>query len=328
MTTFAAFFPQVSAIIPIYNGASELPDLLACLHNQAYPKERVEYLLVDNASRDRTPELLQKALVTAAQRGLNLRVLSENQIQSSYAARNRGIRAATGEILAFTDTDCRPQTDWLYEIVQPFARQQVGLVAGEVASLPGKTLLEWYAEQQQFLTQKNTLAHPFYPYGQTANLAVRRQVFEQVGLFRPYLTTGGDADLCWRTQQETAWTLEFAEAAIVRHHHRATFQDLRSQWQRYGRSNRYLHELHGIELMREISRREVGYRLLRWLVKELPVNGVKTLVRRGKPVDLIHTPLQLFCARNRYLGQANAQLSEAARQIEWLNQSQEAIPLG
>ncbi|HAG83982.1 MAG TPA: glycosyltransferase, partial [Cyanobacteria bacterium UBA12227] len=149
-----AFFPRVSVIVPIYNGETDLPDLIRSLLSQTYPKELVEYLLVDNNSRDRTPAILEKAEQDAASQGIKLSHLTENQIQSSYAARNQAIQASTGEILAFTDADCRPVPQWLNLLVEPFADPKVGLVVGEIAALPGKTLLEQHADRQSTLSQK------------------------------------------------------------------------------------------------------------------------------------------------------------------------------
>ncbi len=309
------FLPNVSVIVPIYNGEADLVDLLDCLRRQTYPTDQVEYCLVDNGSHDRTPEILK----SAGQAGFTVHALSEPHIQSSYATRNVGIRAATGEILAFTDADCRPNPNWLEDLIAPFEESGVGLVAGEIKALPGDTLLEHHADRQETLSQKHTLAHPFCPYGQTANLAVRHQVFEQVGLFRPYLTTGGDADICWRILRETSWQMRFAEQAIVRHRHRATWAELHSQWQRYGRSNRYLHDLHGVELMRDLSLRDYGYRLSRWLFKEFPIATVRTLQQKGTLADMLSTPIGLTCAHARATGQRQAQLPPSAQQIEWLN---------
>ena len=306
--------PKISVIVPIYNGEADLLDLLGCLRMQTYPRDRVEYCLIDNGSDDRTSEILK----SASRAGFTVHALSEPHIQSSYAARNVGIRAATGEILAFTDADCRPKPNWLEDLIAPFEESVVGLVAGEIRALPGDTLLEDYADRQETLSQKHTLAHPFCAYGQTANLAVRYQVFEQVGLFRPYLTTGGDADLCWRILRETSWRLRCAEQAIVRHRHRATWAELRSQWQRYGRSSRYLHELHGVGLARDLSLQQYGYRLSRWLLKELPIATVRTLQRKGTLADMLSTPIGLVCAHAHEIGQRHAQLPPLAQQIEWL----------
>lgn len=266
-TTATSPLPMVSVVVPIYNGEADLPELINCLLSQTYPKDRVEYLLVDNNSSDRTLTILK---TSAENCPITIRPLSENQIQSSYSARNTGIRAAVSEIIVFTDADCRPQPQWLDALIKPFVNKEVVIVAGEVLPLPGTTLLEQHAEREQTLSQKHTLNHAFRPYGQTANLAIRRIALEKAGLFRPYLTTGGDADICWRILEENIGRLEFAPNAIVQHHHRTTLKELQSQWRRYGRSNRYLHELHGVDLMREITLKECGYRLARWLLKEVP----------------------------------------------------------
>ncbi|NJK77546.1 MAG: glycosyltransferase [Microcoleus sp. SU_5_6] len=246
---------------------------------------------------------------------MNIRILAENEIQSSYAARNRGIRASQGEIIAFTDVDCRPESDWLENLVQPFADSDIGIVAGEILALPGKTLLEKHADRENILSQKHTLAHPFCAYGQTANLAVRKTVLQQIGLFRPYLTSGGDADLCWRIWRQTPYKIYFAESAIVRHRHRNTIKHLYSQWYRYGESNQYLHELHGVDLMRELTVGEYVYRLVRWLLKELPVAAAKSAIGKAEVVDLLSTPIGLFNVRSRSIGQRQAKLPESAWEI-------------
>ncbi len=313
--TTDTFLPNVSVVIPIYNCETDLPELVNCLFAQTYPKELVEYLLVDNNSSDRTFELLQQAADISP---ILIRVFSENKIQSSYAARNTGIRAANSQIIAFTDADCRPQPEWLKLLVAPFVNNDVVIVAGEITALPGNSLLEKFAENQQTLSQKHTLNHKFCPYGQTANLAIRRQALEKVGLFRPYLTTGGDADICWRIQQENIGHLEFATEAIVKHRHRTTLKELQSQWRRYGHSNRYLHELYGVELMRDITLKECSYRLARWLFKELPKESIKSLAGKTHLIDLFKTPIGILTARARTVGQREAKLPQQAKIIETL----------
>lgn len=304
-------------VVPIYNGAADLPELIRCLQAQTYPTEKVEYCLVDNNSSDETAE----GLAAAAQRSdFPLRPLREAEIQSSYAARNTGIRAARSDIIALTDADCRPEPTWLERLVQPFQNPDVGLVAGGIEALEPQTFLERYAERHKFLSQTYTLEHPFCPYGQTANLAVRRQALQQVGLFRPYLTTGGDADLCWRILRETDWLLKFAQTAVVRHRHRATWEELSKQWRRYGESNRYLHELHGVDLQ---SSQPLGKTVLRWLVKRLPRDSVKFVLGRSDLVDLLSPPIATYVARARMQGQQEAQLPDAAREIAWLAENSE-----
>jgi glycosyltransferase involved in cell wall biosynthesis len=321
------FVPQVSVVVPIYNGEADLPDLIECLRSQTYPSDKVEYLLVDNNSRDRTSVIIETAVSNppsvpplvgggSSLDKITIRHLSENQIQSSYAARNKGLHASTGEIIAFTDADCRPESDWLENLVKPFVDLEIGISVGEILALPGKSILEQHADRQNTLSQKHTLGHPFCAYGQTANLAIRRQVLAAVGLFRPYLTSGGDADLCWRILRETSYKLYFAENAIVRHRHRSTIKQLQSQWYRYGESNKYLHELYGVDLMRELTLQEYCYRLTRWLFKELPVAVVKSAIGKADLVDFFNTPIGLLNVRARAIGQRQAKLPESAWEIE------------
>lgn len=311
-------WPTVSVIVPIYNGEEDLTDLLDCLIQQTYPKEKTEYFLVDNNSSDRTSDILATAVKKANRDGLKFYHLSENQIQSSYAARNAGIKASSGEILVFTDMDCRPYPNWVEEMVKPFATSSVGIVAGELIALKGDSILEKYAERVEIMHQKFLLEHPFCPYGQTANLAIRKKILEKVGLFRPYLTTGGDADICWRIQRETDFKLEYAPKAIIQHRHRSNFKSFQSQFRRYGSSNRYLHELHGVELMRECTVKELVYGVGRWMVKDVPKKTVKLLLGQADWIDLMRTPIDLIGFRARSIGQQEAKLPEKAKQIEWL----------
>lgn len=315
---FSSYLPSVSVIVPIYNGEQDLSGLLDRLMSQTYPAQQVEYLLVDNASSDRTPQILAEAADQFAAKGLAYKALSERDIQSAYAARNTGIRAASGEFLAFTDADCYPRPDWLCNLIQPFQDEQVGLVAGEVTAFPGTTLLERYAESKGTMSQQDTLAHPFCPYGQTANLGIRLTALKQVGLFRPYMTTGGDADICWRIQQEgtfkgNPWEIYYAENASVQHRHRQTLEDLRKQWYRYGKSNRYLNELHGVKLAWPLPQKERNRTILRWAIKELPLATFKRLFGRGSVVDMLISPLDIYCAQARDVGQKEAKLPENAR---------------
>jgi cellulose synthase/poly-beta-1,6-N-acetylglucosamine synthase-like glycosyltransferase len=307
----------ISVIIPIYNGEKDLPELLECLEKQNYPQELVEYLLVDNNSQDSTAKILATA-VQNKKKGFKLHHLTEAKIQSSYAARNRGIRRSQYDLLAFTDADCRPQPNWLTELVKPFQDSQVGISVGEIMALTGNSLLEQYAEQKELMSQKFLLQHSYCAYGQTANIAIRKQAFVEVGLFRPYLTTGGDADICWRIQKESHWQLKYAPEAIISHRHRSNFKTFKSQFHRYGCSNEYLHELHGVPLMRELTTKEIMYRLSRWLVKEMPKNSLKLVTGKASAIDLISTPIDLIGFHARTQGQKASKLPEIAKQIEWL----------
>lgn len=308
--------PFVSIIIPVYNGEKDIPELVECLNNQTYNLEQVEFILVDNNSSDNTFKLIKQKAKELAQ--LNLKCIQENEIQSSYAARNQGIKNAQGNILAFTDVDCRPQKDWLEKLIQPFSDPKVMIVAGEIKAIKGDSLLEKYADKRDILSQKYTLANDFFPYGQTANLALRKEALKVVGLFRPYLTTGGDADICWRILKEIESEIKFVPDALVLHRHRDNLKDFKSQWRRYGKSSKYLHQLHGSKLMPEYSASKYSYRLLVWLIREFPKNILKILIGKGNFVDLIHTPLDMMVGKLRSSSQKSANLPDEAKEIDHL----------
>jgi len=310
---------KASVIVPIYNGENDLPDLIRCLQLQTYPRNQIEYILVDNNSNDRTAKILKASVIEGAKKGLLFKALQKSQIQSSYAARNQGIKAARGEILAFTDADCRPFPDWIEKLIQPFTNPDIGIVVGGLIALPGNSLLEKYAERTKMMSPHFLLEHPFGAFGQTANLAICKKAFKQIGLFRPYLTTGGDADICWRIQRETGFKLTFSGEAIIRHRHRSTLPELISQWQRYGRSHLYLHELHGVDLMEDLTFKTSLYCLSRWLFKDLPRDSFQLIQGKVPVIDLIKTPIELIISQARNSGQREAILPEKARQIEWLD---------
>lgn len=88
--------PFVPVIVPVYNGEATIEGCIRSLLEWHYPKKRYEILVVDSNSTDNTSTIVKKYPV---------RYLVEDEIQNPCAARNRGIREARGEILAFTDAD-------------------------------------------------------------------------------------------------------------------------------------------------------------------------------------------------------------------------------
>ena len=117
---------------------------------------------------------------------------------------------------------------------------RVNLVTGEVRLLPCHNLIERFCERIRFLSQEETLKHRFMPFAQTANLAVRREVLSNIWLFRPYIFSGGDADLCWRFEQKTGEKLKFIKKAFVMHPASRTLGELRRKFYIYGIGDRVL----------------------------------------------------------------------------------------
>lgn len=216
--------PFVSVIVPVFNGERVIADCIESLLDQTYPK--YEIIVVDNNSKDNTAKIVKQYPV---------KYLLENKIQSSYAARNKGIIHSKGDILAFIDADCVASKEWLSEGIKPFIRPEVGCVAGEIVAYKPKERIERFFEKTNFFSVKRLLEnYTFLPAAVTANVFYRRKVFELIGLFDSNTVTAGDIDFSWRMQLFTKYKIAPAEKAIVYHRHRKTYLSLFKQHKRYG----------------------------------------------------------------------------------------------
>ena len=217
---------RFSVVVPVHNNPADLRNCIESLKALDYPRERYEIIVVDNNSTDDTAAVASAMGVTC---------LSETQFQSSYAARNTGIKAAKGEFIAFTDSDCIADRGWLKAIDAASGDEAAGCLAGEILSVPPTTTVERFSEKIGLLRQKGPLSGwHFKPYAQTANAVYRKAVFDRIGLFDPTTNSGGDAAIAWRMLDKTEFTIRFVPEAIVYHHHRTSVPDLYSQFRRYG----------------------------------------------------------------------------------------------
>jgi len=220
----------VSIIVPVFNARETISDCLESIQSLDYPKEKLEIIVVDNGSNDRSDEIAQK---------FKVEMLFETSMKSSYAARNKGVREAKGEMLAFTDADCVVSPGWLKHMVQHWTDSSIGCFAGEIKAFQPKTIIEKFSERKDILNQRHTFNNPYLPYAQTANVGFRKQVFEQIGLFDSEMKTGGDADFCWRMQKQTRFQIRFIPKAVVYHKHRDSVRGLYKQFQKYEYARKY-----------------------------------------------------------------------------------------
>ena len=184
----SGFIPRtkLSVIIPVRNEARHILNLLHDLERQNYPPELFEVLIVDDHSEDKTSQLLLGAIPVTK---LNLRLISLAELEGGSgkkAAIRQGIAQATGELLVFTDGDCRVQPDWLRLFAYTYTSTNALFISGPVSFHHTHTLLE-RLQLVEFASLIGVggasigLRQPNMCNG--ANLAYTRKVFEEVGGF-------------------------------------------------------------------------------------------------------------------------------------------------
>ncbi|WP_198378878.1 glycosyltransferase, partial [Neoroseomonas rubea] len=206
--------PDVSVVIPCKNRARMLWDCFEGLAAQTLPRHRFEVVLVDNVSTDDLA-----ALCARARDELGLAVAHERMAEDRGPApsRNRGVALARAPIIAFTDSDCRPEPGWLEAGLAAFADPAVALVSGPVVPKPGQPV--GMTSKITFVTE---VEHPTFP---TANAWYRRDLFLDQGGFDATLsfrdpfdraTEGADVDLAW-TLIKAGHARRFVPEAVVLH---------------------------------------------------------------------------------------------------------------
>ncbi|MDQ3759006.1 MAG: glycosyltransferase [Actinomycetota bacterium] len=238
--------PVVSVVVPFRGGASDAARLTASLERLDL-REGDEVIVADNSEAKSFGE------------GSGVRAVRATKERSSYHARNAGAAAAAeswksrmerassnsrvgrAEWLVFTDADCVPEPGLIGAYFAEPVSDDVGALAGGVTSDPDQShFLARYAADRGFLDQEDGV-HTAENAAATANLAVRRAAFDEIGGFTEGIRSGGDVDLC-RRLVAAGWRIERRTGATVRHLHRESLPDLMRTIARYGAGARWLNE--------------------------------------------------------------------------------------
>ncbi len=229
-----ARFPKVSVVVATYQGERTLGACLDSLQRLDYPN--YEVILVDDGSTDSTPQ------VVMAHPGV--RYFRHEKNLGLSVARNTGIAAATGEIIAFTDSDCRADSEWLYYLVSD-------LLNSEFAGMGGPNLLppEDSIVASAVMASPGGPAHVMLTDRQAehipgCNMAFYKWALSQIGGFDPiFHKAGDDVDICWRLQQ-AGLKIGFSPSAFVWHYRRSTVADYLKQQHGYGEAEALLVRKH------------------------------------------------------------------------------------
>jgi GT2 family glycosyltransferase len=226
-------WPKVTVVVCAYNAAATLDDCLASLEGLAYPD--TEVIVVNDGSRDAT--------ATIARRHPGLRVI--DLLNGGLgAARNAGLAAAAGEIVAFTDADCRVDPDWLTYLVQPMLVSDVVGAGGPNVVPPDDPWISQCVARAPGGPTHVMLDDRTAEHVPGCNMAFRRDALLAVDGFNPvYVRAGDDVDICWRLQAR-GHRIGFAPAALVWHHHRTSVQTYLRQQVGYGEGETWLDAHH------------------------------------------------------------------------------------
>ncbi len=218
----AGGWPRISVVVCTYNGARTLRECLAGLRRLDYPD--CEVIVVDDGSADETPRLARES---------GFRVVSEGR-QGLSGARNSGLRAATGEIVAYIDDDAYPDPHWLSYLALAFRENSHAGVGGPNLAPAGDGPIAACITNAPGNPNHVLLSDGEAEHIPGCNMAFRRDRLLAIGGFDPrFRRAGDDVDVCWRLR-DRGWTLGFSPAAVVWHHRRGSVRAFWRQQFHYG----------------------------------------------------------------------------------------------
>jgi GT2 family glycosyltransferase len=255
------YYPLISVVVAVYNGEKYIQECLESLMKLNYPNK--EFIVVDDGSTDSTPLIVEVYPV---------KLVKNDGNQGLSVARNNGIKAAKGDIVAFTDADCRVDPDWLFYIASEFNKDiKVGGVGGPNLTPPEDDFKAYILGEAiggprcVLITDKEAEHIP------GCNMAFRRHVLVEIGGFDPVFTRAGDdVDICWRVR-EAGFKLIKAPSAVVWHHRRSSISAYFKQQAGYGVAETLLGRKHP---------EKYSHRGLKWIGK---VYGAIPLLSFSRP---------------------------------------------
>jgi glycosyltransferase involved in cell wall biosynthesis len=216
--------PLISVIIPHLNQPRELEACLDSLHSQTLERSAFEVIVVDNGSTSLPQSVIDRYPGTQ---------LLQELTAGPGPARNHGAKAASADILAFTDSDCRAHPAWLNSALTTLkAAPQQTILGGDVRIWRGPdaamTALEAYESVFAYRFKLYIEQHGFCG---TGNLVVYKKDFDRIGPFR-----GIDVaeDIEWGQRARSAgYTFRYVSGMIVFHPARRSLRELLTKWDRH-----------------------------------------------------------------------------------------------
>jgi glycosyltransferase involved in cell wall biosynthesis len=228
-----------SVIVPVFNAAETLDACLGALSAQSVDPECYEVIVVDDGSSDESAQIAARHGVTVVRQ----------DHAGPGAARNRGAQRALGELLLFTDADCEPLSDWIEQMLAPFADPAVvgakGVYRCRQRSLVARFTQAEHEEKYDRLDREGSI-----DFVDTYAAAYRRDVFLAQGGFNVEFLRNQDQEFSFRLAR-AGHKLVFAPKAAVYHQHPTGVR--RYAWRKVqiGRWKVRVHALHPSKALRD-----------------------------------------------------------------------------
>ena len=276
---------KISVIIPVYQDEKGLADTVNSMLAQDFPKQWYEIIIVDNNSKDGTKQAameLQKAYPDL------IKVVHQDQIQSSYAARNAGVKAAKGEICCFIDANMTADTKYLARVLRHFENDEELDYMGcriQVVCNGKRTLSDWYNLRYDFQIEKYFKKDHFVV---TACLSARKRVFERVGFFDKRLESSGDKEFGQRVYA-AGLKQHYDDSLVLFHPSRSTYASIIKKYKRIARGHAQLTHYYPDRYSYHKSERYNMHLYIPFVLLKLPIGIVSSA---GKflyrlPIDLL-----------------------------------------
>jgi glycosyltransferase involved in cell wall biosynthesis len=199
----------VSVIIPARNAADVIPDCIKALQQQTCDRSALEIIVIDDGSSDTTPDVVKSAGIT----------LFSQENRGPAAARNAGVKTARGDIILFTDADCRPAADWVDQMMEPFKNDAVmgvkGVYRSDQTEMTARFVQAEYEAKYRFMAAFKTI-----DFIDTYSAGFRRNAFTALKGYDESFPGASveDQEFSFR-MHEAGYQMVFTPRAVVTHLH-------------------------------------------------------------------------------------------------------------
>lgn len=255
MNNIESELPFISVIIPTYYDWERLQLCVNALNKQTYSVKNFEIIVVNNAPDDKAPD----SLVLPE----NCFLLDERK-PGSYAARNKALSIAKGDVYAFTDSDCQPKEDWLEVAIDYLKKNpQIDRIGGEISLFSENEKMNWFEIYEVFFAFPQ---EEFVQSGMaaTGNMISRKSVFDELGVFNENLMSGGDGEWGRRVFKQGS-QITYLRNCVVFHPTRSEFKDIHTKNKRLAGGH--------LSVARSAGKKSVAILLLKKILP--PFTGIK-----------------------------------------------------